>query len=244
MGGPSRASSGCPPTEPRLFAAAMSKGSVRVPEFTLRPLTVPYDYRIDIMGEVPLPDAIVDILRSRLGSLIPGINGANFSLDHYGYAIEWKPRESDAHQKLLDRLESEMFQGTSGANAAMQDAMKEAVSRLGENDLGKLASLVTAADFAAVQIENDIKSRIESKLAIKKKTSPSGTSQEAQSSDWREPLWGFDSRVSSRGSCRATRVAPNWSIWSSMWRPLPSRDGPRSSTSTPGGSLSDLLSKF
>ena len=61
-----------------------------------------------------------------------------------------------------------MFQGTSGANAAMQDAMKEAVSRLGENDLGKLASLVTAADFAAVQIENDIKSRIESKLAIKK----------------------------------------------------------------------------
>ena len=109
-----RAQADAPRLSRELFAAAMSKGSVRVPEFTLRPLTVPYDYRIDIMGEVPLPDAIVDILRSRLGSLIPGINGANFSLDHYGYAIEWKPRESDAHQALLIGWNSRCFRAPPG----------------------------------------------------------------------------------------------------------------------------------
>ena len=151
-----------------LFAAALSGGRVALPELEVAPLAVPYTYRVDAVGLVPLPKDVLDRVLSWIKGLVPSVSlpaGLKTPLDHFAYAAYWTPRDEARHRDLLDRVESEQFAGKSAAMAGASAAIQGAIARAsGDKDLARVLATVAVGDFQNALLDDasllDLKGRL------------------------------------------------------------------------------------
>lgn len=151
-----------------LSAAFGAPLNLNLPEITVKPQTIPYEYKAELIGVVPLPPPVIDLIKPRLKSLIPVPTSEDFKVNHVGFAIEWKSgNKEQRHLEILENYEQNQLKGMQAASNAFQAVISEVAENAKINpQIAKLLKELSAEDYGQSHINEQIQNKILNELKI------------------------------------------------------------------------------